>query len=68
MKVKLMTYWKNKELTCCCPINNKCSKDHNCEELEFTLNEYEGIEECMRERSYKRVKGALRQRRSKGNG
>ena len=50
------------------PIKNKCSKDHNCEELEFTLYEYGDIEECMRERSYKRVKGAIRQRRSKGNG
>ena len=62
MKVKLLTKWNNKELMCCCPINNKCSKDHHCEELEFVLDEFGDIEECMGERSYKRVKGAIRQR------
>lgn len=61
-KYKLMTHWRNQELVCCCPVKNQCSKDHGCEELEFILNPYDGIGECMRERSYKRINGALRQK------
>lgn len=58
-----MTYWRDKEVVCCCPIKNQCNKNHNCEKLEFTLDPYEGVENCMKERSYKRVKGgALRQK------
>ena len=64
MKFKLLTKWKDKELICCCPSSNKCSKDHGCEELDFILNPYDGIEECMREHSYERSKGgAIHQKR-----
>jgi hypothetical protein len=62
MKFKFLTEWSEKELVCCCLVKNKCDKNHNCEELEFTLNPYEGVVECMKERSYRRVRGALKQR------
>jgi hypothetical protein len=62
MKVKLMTKWRNNELECCCPVKNQCLKNHNCEELEFILDQYEGINDCMKSRSYKRNKnGAIKQ-------
>jgi len=48
MKIKLLTQWINKELVCCCPLKNKCRKDHNCEELEFTLDQFKGIKECFK--------------------
>lgn len=52
-----MTHWRDKELVCCCPVNNQCLKNHNCEELEFTLDTYGGIAQCMKGRSYIRTKG-----------
>lgn len=62
VKIKLLTQWKGKQLLCCCPIENKCSKDHGCEELVFTLDPYEDIEKCMKHSSYKKCKGgAFRQ-------
>jgi hypothetical protein len=63
MKVTLLTKWKDKELVCCCPLINRCNKEHGCEELEFVLNPYSDINECMSQRTYKRVKGAMTQRR-----
>ena len=64
MKVTLFTKWINKELVCCCPVCNKCLKEHGCEELEFFINPYGDINECMKERSYIRGKhGAIRQTR-----
>lgn len=63
MKFLLLTKWIDKELVCCCPVKNKCMKDHNCEELEFTLDPYADIQECMKERSYKRnSRGAIVQK------
>lgn len=62
MKFKLLTQWKGKELVCCCPVKNKCMKNHGCEELEFTLDPYEDIKQCMKHDSYKKCKGgAFRQ-------
>jgi hypothetical protein len=63
MKVKLLTKWKDKELVCCCPVINKCNKEHGCEELDFTLNPYDGIKECMGHDAYKRCNGRVQQRR-----
>ncbi|MGE5627815.1 MAG: hypothetical protein ACM3X7_06825 [Solirubrobacterales bacterium] len=62
-KHKLMTKWREKELVCCCPIKNQCSKNHGCEELEFNLDPYADVSECMQGRAYKRVNGAMRQTR-----
>jgi hypothetical protein len=63
VKVTLLTYWRNKELECCCPVKNRCKKDKGCEELDFTLDPYEGIKECMKARSYKRnSNGAIEQK------
>lgn len=63
---KLMAYvkWRNKnEYSCMCSFFHPlCDKYKDCEELELTFKPYEGIEECMRQRSYKREKGALKQR------
>lgn len=60
--ITLLTFWKDNELECCCPIHNKCSKDRGCEELEFTINPYTGIKECMKHDSYKRSNGAIKQK------
>ena len=64
MKIRLMTYWKDKELECCCPIKNKCArKNLMCEELEFNLDPFADAEKCMGHESYARVKGSIHQRR-----
>lgn len=64
MKIKLLTKWLNNELVCCCPIINQCSKKHDCEELEFILNPYDDVQDCMTHSAYKREKGgAISQKR-----
>ncbi|MCI6278063.1 MAG: hypothetical protein MR639_15300 [Clostridium sp.] len=58
--IKLYTFWRDGKLECCCPPQNKCNKDHNCELMKFTYDEYEGSRECMKSRKYKRNKhGAI---------
>jgi len=64
MKVKLLTKWLDKELVCCCPIINKCNKNHGCEELDFILNPYDDIEECMGHSAYRKTKGITKQVRN----
>lgn len=61
MQFKLLTKWHEKELVCCCTIKNKCSKEHGCEELEFTLDPYQDIQSCMKHDSYKRTGRAIKQ-------
>lgn len=40
----------------------KCKNIDSCEELEFYIDsKYEGINDCMSERVYKRKKGRVRQ-------
>jgi hypothetical protein len=63
MKVKLFTKWKDGEIVCTCPLINKCNKDHGCEELDFILDPYAGIKECMKHSSYERVNGKVHQKR-----
>lgn len=63
MIIPLLTYWNEKELVCCCPKANRCRKERGCEELDFTLNPYSGLNECMKHNSYTRHKGAIQQRR-----
>ncbi len=61
--IKLYTYWRNEKLECCCPPQNRCLKDRECELMELTYNEFEGTKECMKSRSYKRNKrGAIEQK------
>lgn len=62
INITLLTFWKDKELECCCPPKNRCSKDKGCELLEFTINPYTGVKECMKHSSYKRSKGAIKQK------
>ena len=62
MIVRLLTYWKDGELECCCPIKNKCRKLLNCEELEFKLDESMNAKQLMNHDSYKRVNGRIQQR------
>ena len=62
MKVQLYSYFKDNEIECCCPPKNKCSKDKGCELLDFTLDPYADIKECMKHSSYKRNKGAIKQK------
>jgi len=62
-KIKLLTYWKDKNLECCCPSHRGCNKNHGCEELDFILDPYADMQECMSERSYIRVNSRMQQRR-----
>jgi hypothetical protein len=52
--IKLYTFWRNGKLECCCPPQNECNKDRGCELIKFNYDEYEGINDCMRARKYKR--------------
>lgn len=62
-KYKFNTRWNNKELRCACLYGNPaCDRYKTCEVLELTLNPYNDVKECMKERSYKRIGGALRQK------
>lgn len=60
--ISLYTHWRLGKLECCCPPENRCLKDKGCELIKFSYNEYEDVRECMKHDSYKRVKGALRQK------
>lgn len=58
-----LSNWQGQDLKCACLLHKPlCDKHKECEEIELSLLPYEDIKECMKERSYKRVKGALRQR------
>ena len=63
MKIELYTLWREKDLVCVCTKDGKCRKERNCELLEFNLNKYDGIEECMKHDSYMRVKSRIQQKR-----
>lgn len=63
MKIKLYTLWKDGEVVCTCPTPNKCNKERGCELLDFTLDSYADMNECMKHDSYVRVKSRLQQRR-----
>jgi len=63
VKLKLLTYWKDENLECCCPSHNRCNKNHGCEELEFTLDPYADSKECMKHDSHIRINGRVQQRR-----
>jgi hypothetical protein len=57
VKIKLLTQWRDKEIVCCCPLINRCRKDHNCEELMFTLDppfNKQDILECFKNDEKKR--------------
>ena len=63
-KVKLIFYtkWDEQELICACYIKNPlCPRYKECEKLELTLSLYDGIEECMRSRKYKKQGGVVKQ-------
>lgn len=61
-KIIVYSHW-DKELKCICLlINPLCDKYKQCEELELTLNIYDGIEECMRQRKYKKERGVIKQK------
>lgn len=61
MKFKFFTKWQTNEICCICLSTKKCDQKKNCEELDFTLNPYDGIKDCMKEDYHKRNHGALRQ-------
>ena len=65
MKLKFMFYtkWENNKLACSCYIKNpQCDRYKECEELEFNLDIYGGIHECMNHRKYKKERGVIKQR------
>lgn len=64
-KFKFNTRWKDNELKCACLYGNPgCDRFKTCEVLEFSLDPYADVEEVMKERSYRRNKGSLKQVRS----
>ena len=63
MLIKLLTYWRDKELCCVCTTNNKCRRNGlQCEELDFILNDTVYVKECMYHDSYRRVNRRIQQR------
>lgn len=64
-KYKFNTRWNKDILKCACLFGNACcDRFKTCEVLELTHDPYENLEECMKERTYRREKGALRQVRN----
>ncbi|MHC1683698.1 MAG: hypothetical protein AB6733_12190 [Clostridiaceae bacterium] len=63
MKYKHYTRWDGKLLKCSCYINNPgCDRYKSCEEVDLTLEPYEGVRECMKERKYIRQHGVMKQK------
>ena len=61
MKYKFKTKWINNEITCICTLNKHCAFTKDCEELDFHLNKYEGINDIGEGRVYKKVNGRIKQ-------
>lgn len=62
VKLTFYTKWDEQELLCACYIKNPmCNNYKECEELELTLETYNGLEECMRHRKYKKSGGVTKQ-------
>lgn len=61
-KIVLLTNWDNQELLCACLFHSPCCDKKGCEEIEVEFNPYDDIEECIKSRKYKRVRGKLQQR------
>jgi len=56
------TKWDGQELICACYVKNPLCKEYKqCEELELTLSVYDGVEECMKARKYKKQGGVVKQ-------
>ena len=64
-KYKFNTRWNKEVLRCACQFGNPCCDRFKAfEVLELTHNPYEDIERCMKERSYRKEKGKVRQVRN----
>lgn len=62
MKITFYTKWDGQELICACYVKNPlCDNCKECEEIELTLSVYDGIEDCMRHRKYKKQGGVVKQ-------
>jgi hypothetical protein len=61
MRCTFRTKWENGEVACVCALNHKCIHAKTCEELDFKFDKYDGLPECMKQRFYRREKGAIRQ-------
>lgn len=64
VRYKFNTRWNGKVLRCACLFGNPCCDRYKtCEVLDLTLSQFDGIEEVMKARSYKRTKGgAIREK------
>lgn len=65
-EVVMLVKWDNKEPICACLFANPlCKKCSSCEELEMTINPYDGWNEIRQQAEqkdiYKRVRGRVRQ-------
>lgn len=64
-KFKFNTRWDGDNLICACLFGNPCcDRFKKCEVQYLTHDPYEDIEQVMKERSYKKVKGSYRQVRN----
>jgi len=62
MKHTFRTKWEDNSIACICTLSKKCSHAKECEELEFKLNKYDGIKECMSQRKYRKENGVYKQK------
>ena len=62
-KFDFNTKWDKDILKCACLTSNPCCKSKDCEVLSLTLNPYDDLIDTMqKQNTYKKVKGAWRQR------
>lgn len=61
-KFIFLSRWNKNILICACLKSNPCcDRFRKCEQVELILDPYLDLENVMKEKAYKRVKGALRQ-------
>jgi uncharacterized membrane protein len=61
-KITIYSKWDVDKLECVCLLSNPlCDRYKQCEELDLVLNVYGDIEECMRNRKYKKEHGVVKQ-------
>lgn len=61
MRITIYTSWKD-ELECCCYVKNPlCNKYKECEEIDVKFNTYDDLNECTKQRKYKKVGGVIKQ-------
>jgi len=59
---KCYTRWNKEYLICLCKVGNPaCDRFKTCELEEFEHDKFNGLEECMKARKYKKEHGVIKQ-------